>query len=288
MKKSLRGELLIAAVLAIPFTAWGCGRTGDSGPSAVAPAGGPVDGSPQGTVPPAGFQGGDPQPGRGVPGGAADSGIKQIMRKLDKGPNSLSTIDKGLKANSQAWETIQPQTAEYARLTADLGKSDPPKGTKESWTKLTSAYAESAAALDKAAQAKDLNAATAAHRKLATSCMECHREHRGGRGGFGPGGQGERGPGPAGFSAPPQSGQILAPYLQDRLKLTSEQKKLLEDLQKEVDSELGKILTDEQMKQSKEPSQGFGPGGPGPFGPPGGFGGDPPGGGERERPQRPD
>ena len=88
-----------------------------------------------------------------------------------------------LKAEKPAWETIQPQTKEYAQLAADMGKHEPAKGSKESWSKLTAEYAELASDLDKAAQAKDKAAATAAQGDLASSCMACHRQHRGGPGG---------------------------------------------------------------------------------------------------------
>jgi spore coat protein CotH len=97
--------------------------------------------------------------------------------------------------------------------------------------------------------------------------------------GFGP-----FGPGPGRFGPPSQPGQIMSPMLQETLKLTAEQKKKLEEMQKEVDGKLEKLLTAEQRKQLKEmrdggnrPFGGFGPPGFGPpgFGPPG-FG--PPGG----------
>src|SRR5262249_49504234 len=86
-------------------------------------------------------------------------------------------------------------------------------------------------------------------------------------GGGGPGGRGRGGPGGlGGFGGPPQPGQLLPPFMQERLKLTDEQKKQLEALQKEVDGKLAKILTEEQQKQLKEMPQGFGPGGRGGFG----------------------
>jgi hypothetical protein len=169
--KPVHRAMVVFAILAVLLVAIGCGK--DASGSPAAPSGGPPQGG-------------------GPPGGGRDSAIKQIMKKLDKGPNSLNTIDKGLKADQPAWETIQPQTADYAKLAADIGKSDPPKGDKDSWSKLTAAYAESAAALDRAAQSKDLVAAKAAHRKLATSCMECHQKHRGGPPGGGGGGPPQR------------------------------------------------------------------------------------------------
>ena len=84
--------------------------------------------------------------------------------------------------------------------------------------------------------------------------------------------------GPGGFGSAPQPGQILSPSQQASLKLTPEAKKQLEEMQKEADAKLDKLLTTDQKKQFKEMRAGAGRGGPGGFGPggPGGFG--PPGG----------
>src|SRR5260370_29553867 len=65
------------------------------------------------------------------------------------------------------------------------------------------------------------------------------------REGGGRGGAGGRG----GFGGFPQPGQVMSPAIQDQLKLTADQKKQLGDLQKEDDSKLAKILTEEQNKQ---------------------------------------
>lgn len=103
----------------------------------------------------------------------------------------------------------------------------------------------------------------------------------GGRGG--PGGFGGRGGGPEGM---PQPGQVLPDRLREMLNLTAEQRTQLDELQKEVDAKLAKILTDDQKKQLEQlrqrgPRQGGGggraPGGPGGGGP-GGAGGRPGGG----------
>jgi poly(3-hydroxybutyrate) depolymerase len=72
-------------------------------------------------------------------------------------------------------------------------------------------------------------------------------------------------PGVAGFGTPP--GTVLASRVQENLKLTDEQKKRIEELQKEVDARVQKILTDEQNKQLKDlkdnPGRGLGGLGPG-------------------------
>lgn len=121
---------------------------------------------------------------------------------------------------------------------------------------------------------------TALAAKLAAEAAD-----EGGRpGGFGPpdgpGGPGGRGPGGRGpgFGGPPQPGQVMPPFLQEQLKLSAEQRKLVEDLQKEVDGKLNKILSEEQKQQLKEMRER----GPGRFGPPPGEGGRP-----GERPGRP-
>ncbi len=93
-------------------------------------------------------------------------------------------------------------------------------------------------------------------------------------GGFaGPGAGPPGGVGGAPAGGPPRPGELLPRVLRQRLKLTEEQQKDLDDLQKEVDKKLDKILTDEQKKELKQMRSGFGPGGPGGFGPPGGIGG---------------
>lgn len=90
---------------------------------------------------------------------------------------------------------------------------------------------------------------------------------RGGPGGFGPPGGGPGGPGGP-VMAPPRPGEILPPFLQRALDLTPEQKVQLDELQKDVDARLAKILTDAQ-KKTLDQMRRRGPGGPGGFGPPG-------------------
>jgi hypothetical protein len=69
--------------------------------------------------------------------------------------------------------------------------------------------------------------------------------------------------GPKGKGPPPRPGQILPNFVQDQLNLTPDQRQKLETLQQDVDTKLGKILTEEQRVQLKEMQQ-RGPGGKGP------------------------
>ena len=141
-------------------------------------------------------------------GGGGSPGIRQIMGKLAKGPNSLTPlIGNELQQDPPPWDTIQGQAKEYAQSAAELGKYDPPKGAKESWAKLTAAFAESGAELERAAMAKDKEAARLSHDQLKNSCNACHQEHRRmGRGG-GPGGPG----GPPGGPGGPAAGRTGGP-----------------------------------------------------------------------------
>jgi hypothetical protein len=70
--------------------------------------------------------------------------------------------------------------------------------------------------------------------------------------------------GPKG-KGPPRPGQILPTFVQEQLNLSADQRKQLDTLQKEVDTKLGKILTEEQRVQLKEMQErGFGGKGPPP------------------------
>jgi hypothetical protein len=204
MTKPVRDMLMLLISLTVLPLSVGCHGDGSGDPVNQPPQG------PAGTLAPR-APGGSDQAG----GSGPLSGIKLIMTKLAKGPNSLTPVlGKELKEDQPSWETIQGQTKEYARLAAELGKHDPPKGSKESWAKSTTNFAGSAADLNKAAETKNKDAALAAHGLLAKSCMSCHREHRkmgpgmggppGGPGGGSPGGFPGRPPGGPPGSPPPQ------------------------------------------------------------------------------------
>jgi len=183
---------MLLVSLAVTMTLGGCGDESKTTQTVVPPQGPGGPGGP----------GGDPggPGGSGGPGGPSGppSKIKQVMGTLTKGPNSLTPlIGKELKEAEPPWDTIQPRAKDYARLTSELIKETPPKGSQESWTKLAATYAESASQLNLAAQAKDKTVALAAHGQITNSCKECHDSHRPGPPGGGPPGGGRRGGGPS-------------------------------------------------------------------------------------------
>jgi hypothetical protein len=106
--------------------------------------------------------------------------IKAIMKRANDGDESLfGQVGTELMANEPNWANIRTKTKELLSLADSLGKNTPPKGTKESWMKMTQQYAANLKALDDAAQKKNKDGADAAHQKLITSCNGCHRLHKG-------------------------------------------------------------------------------------------------------------
>jgi cytochrome c556 len=115
--------------------------------------------------------------------GGSPARSKQIMARIGKPPEFLTkSIGEELQAEKPDWDKLQTQASEYATVTTALRWCDPPKGSKESWTKYTGEFADTAKALASAVQEKDVEKAKTAHKKLESSCKECHTAHRGGRG----------------------------------------------------------------------------------------------------------
>jgi hypothetical protein len=71
-------------------------------------------------------------------------------------------------------------------------------------------------------------------------------------------------PAPGGPGGPAQPGKIFSPAQQDALKLSPEQRKRLEEIQKEIDTRLATLLTEEQQRQlqAMQRTLAAGPGGP--------------------------
>jgi hypothetical protein len=181
-------SLLAAGCLAL--TTSGCTDENPNDPAANLPAGAPGGGAP------------------GAGGPRSNPKLKELMGKIGRGPQALQgSLGAALKQGEPAWDTIQSKAHDWAAAASELGQHEPVRGSKDSWAKLTAAFNEQAAELDKAAQAKDKEKAVAALDSLGSSCNGCHRQHRvmGPPGGGPPGGMG--GPpggmgGPGGFRPP--------------------------------------------------------------------------------------
>jgi hypothetical protein len=72
-------------------------------------------------------------------------------------------------------------------------------------------------------------------------------------------------PGGAGVRGPTRPGELVPSFLQDALQMSAEQRKQLNEFQKEADGKLDMLLVGEQKKQFKEPPAGGGLPQPGQF-----------------------
>ncbi len=104
--------------------------------------------------------------------------VKEIMKKMGAPTGLYSNVAKELKEADPMWEEVQQQTKDISKLLATLGKATPPKGDKESWAKLTKAFADNGKALEKAASKMDLKVARDVSKKMENSCKGCHSAHR--------------------------------------------------------------------------------------------------------------
>jgi cytochrome c556 len=105
--------------------------------------------------------------------------VKEVMQKLHRGKNSpLALVGAGLKTEEPDWAKLQKQSKSFLTFGAALAKNDPPRGTKESWQKLSLNYFNDANALDAAVQKENKSDAQSAYAKIRNSCSACHRAHR--------------------------------------------------------------------------------------------------------------
>jgi cytochrome c556 len=114
--------------------------------------------------------------------GAADDkppSISDVMKKVNGKAGLGKSVGNAAKAKAVDWDDVQKKTKEIAEQIEFLGKNEPPKGSKESWEKLTKTYVEAVKKLDEAAKKKDKDALTATQMTIGGSCRTCHTAHRG-------------------------------------------------------------------------------------------------------------
>jgi hypothetical protein len=103
--------------------------------------------------------------------------IKEVMKKVNSKDGLCKAIGTGVNAKEPKWDEISEKAKALVPLAKALGKNKPPKGTEESWTKLSGGYAKAAEDLEKAAADKDAKAAKAAFKTI-SDCKGCHSLHK--------------------------------------------------------------------------------------------------------------
>jgi hypothetical protein len=105
--------------------------------------------------------------------------VKDIMKKANSPTGIYANLGQDLKDDSPSWPDVQKEAKELAQLAASLHQATPTRGDKDSWDKLTRAYADSAKTLEKATAAMDKDAALSAWNKMGgPTCKACHAAHR--------------------------------------------------------------------------------------------------------------
>src|SRR4051794_19111921 len=84
----------------------------------------------------------------GVAIAADDPNISEVMKKVNSKKGLMPKVNEGLKADKQDWDALKTQSHDMKKLIDALAKNEPPKGSKESWEKLTKKYAEDAGKLE--------------------------------------------------------------------------------------------------------------------------------------------
>jgi hypothetical protein len=103
--------------------------------------------------------------------------IGEIMKKAHAGEGAFrSAVTRAIKAKDFA-KGADPMKA-WVAIATHLSTFDPPKGTKESWDKLTKEYSGQIKDLAKAVDDKDASGANASLKKINMNCGTCHRQHR--------------------------------------------------------------------------------------------------------------
>ncbi len=103
--------------------------------------------------------------------------IGDIMKKAHKGATAFKTvITKNLK--DKDFDAAGNTMKAWSTIAKHLGEFEPPKGSKESWKKMTTKYADNVKALAKAVDDKNLSAANKALKAINGSCGSCHKAHK--------------------------------------------------------------------------------------------------------------
>jgi cytochrome c556 len=104
--------------------------------------------------------------------------VKELMAKAHKGDNStLASLQKELKAQTPDWARVVADVKSLHEMAEALRTGAPSVyiyHSEESLQRAAGSYADNVKALDRAAQARDSKAASAALAGLRGTCSACH------------------------------------------------------------------------------------------------------------------
>lgn len=102
--------------------------------------------------------------------------IAEIMKKGHGSKGLVKRITADVKDGN--WKEAQDDAKLLKSFGESLGKNKPPKGSAESWKKLSAQYQVETAAVALAADKKDADGVNGAISKLQKSCKACHDAHQ--------------------------------------------------------------------------------------------------------------
>jgi len=189
-------------------------------------------------------------------GGGGPLLTKEEQEKLKLNDDQAAKVEKIVSAFEKDQKASMDKLREAMQKARDDGDRDAARGVFEKMRETTQANQK---ARD-AAEDKIKGILTDEQKKKFDEIKKDRPQRPGFPGGGFPGG-GFPGGGFPGRGSGVAPGQILPPFVQQRLELSDEQKEKLEKLQKEVDEKLQKILNDEQKKKLDELKRGVRDGG---------------------------
>ncbi len=105
--------------------------------------------------------------------------IKEIMKKAHGGRTSLYAIAwNDIHHEPPNWERARKNLAEMVRLCSQLTKSEPPKGSKESWQKFVQLYLDNAKVVQENLEKTNAAESRTSYDKLLKTCKMCHDAHK--------------------------------------------------------------------------------------------------------------
>jgi hypothetical protein len=105
--------------------------------------------------------------------------IKEIMQESHQCRTAyVRLVREELQKEEVDWGMVGTKSRALIQTGKLLAKNTPPKGSAESWEKLTSVYTANAVLLADAAERHDKETATRHQQAMYRMCATCHRAHR--------------------------------------------------------------------------------------------------------------
>lgn len=105
--------------------------------------------------------------------------IKEIMREAHQCRTAyIRDVRMEIDKEEPDWELIRSRSRELVRAGKLLSLNTPPRGSAESWEKLTTHYIARATVLAEAAEGKDKEEGRVVARRLQSMCAGCHKAHK--------------------------------------------------------------------------------------------------------------